>query len=85
MIYRVIYTEEAAKRINRLDVAVKERVRKVISRMSEHPELGKPLTGLLSGRRSYRVGDWRILYKIRRSELLILILTVGRRSSVYEA
>ena len=84
MIYRVIYTEEAAKRIGKLDSAIKERIRKAISRISEHPELGKPLTGLLSGRWSYRVGDWRILYKIRKSELVILVLTVGHRSSVYE-
>lgn len=84
MIYEVLYTQEAANRIGKLDTAVKERVRKAITRLSEHPELGKPLTGLLSGRWSYRVGDWRILYKVRKSELIILVLTVGHRSVVYE-
>ncbi len=33
------------------------------TRLSEHPELGKRLTGLLSDRWSYQVGDWRILAK----------------------
>ena len=85
MIYRVLYTQEAARRIGKLDRAVKERIRKAISRLSEHPELGKRLTGLLSDRWSYRVGDWRILYKIRKAELLVLVLTVGHRREVYDA
>lgn len=83
MTYRILYTEEAARRIRKLDGAVKERVRKAIVRISEHPELGKRLTGLLSDRWSYRMGDWRILYKIREAEVVILILTVGHRSKVY--
>lgn len=85
MTYRILYTEEAARCIDRLDKSVKGRVGKAIARLSEHPELGKRLTGLLSDRWSYRVGDWRILYKVRRSEVLILILTVGHRRDVYEA
>ena len=76
MTCRVLYTQEAARCIGRLDRAVKERIRKVILRLSGHPELGKRLTGLLSDRWSYRVGDWRILYKIRKAELIILILTI---------
>lgn len=85
MTYRILYTQEAAERIGKLDGAVKERIHKAIIRISEYPELGKHLTGLLSGRWSYRVGDWRILYKIRKAEVIILILTVGHRSRVYDA
>lgn len=84
MTYRVLFTEEAARRIRKLDRSVKDRVEKAIDRLAEHPELGKPLTGLLSDRWSYRVGDWRILYKIRKSELIVLVLTVGHRSDVYK-
>ena len=62
MTYRILYTQEAARRIGKLDKAVKERVGKAIKKLSEQPELGKRLTGLLSDRWSYRVGDWRILY-----------------------
>ncbi|MBI5630304.1 MAG: type II toxin-antitoxin system RelE/ParE family toxin [Elusimicrobia bacterium] len=84
MTYRVLYTEEAARRIRKLDRAVKERVEKAIIRLSQHPELGKRLTGLLSDRWSYRVGDWRILYKVRKAELVVLVLTVGHRREVYD-
>jgi mRNA interferase RelE/StbE len=83
MTYRILYTEEAVRRIHKLDKTVKERVSKAVVRLSEDPELGKRLTGLLSDRWFYRVGDWRILYKIRRKEVVILVLTVGHRSDVY--
>ncbi|MBM4126588.1 MAG: type II toxin-antitoxin system RelE/ParE family toxin [Nitrospira sp.] len=84
MTYRILYTEEAARRIGKLDKAVKDRVGKAIGRLSQNPELGKRLTGLLSDRWSYRVGDWRILYKVRKNEVVVLVLTVGHRSEVYD-
>lgn len=84
MTYRILYTEEAARRIGKLDKTVKERVGKAIKKLSEQPELGKRLTGLLSDRWSYRVGDRRILYKVKKNEVLILILTVGHRRDVYD-
>jgi len=85
MTYRILYTQEAARCIRKLDKTVKERIRKGINRLSERPELGKRLTGLLNDRWSYRVGDWRILYKIRKTQLLVLILTAGHRRDVYDA
>ena len=84
MTYRILYTEEAARRIARLDKSVKERVARAVVKISEHPEMGKRLTGLLSDRWSYRVGDWRILYKVKKSEVVILVLTVGHRREVYD-
>ena len=84
MTYRVLYTEEAARRLAKLDKAVKGRVGRAIVRLSAHPELGKRLTGLLSDRWSYRVGDWRILYKVKKNELVILGLPVGHRRAVYD-
>jgi len=71
--YRILYTQEAARCIKALDGTVKERIRKAILRLSEHPDLGKRLTGILSDRWSYRAGDWRILYRVQKAELLILI------------
>ena len=84
MTHRVRYTREAARCIGKLDAAVKDRIRKAIERLSAHPELGKRLAGMLSDRWSTRVGDWRILYKIRKAEVIILILTVGHRSKAYD-
>ena len=84
MIHRLLYTREAADQIGKLDRSIKGRVEKALQRLAQHPELGKRLTGLLSDRWSYRVGDWRILYKVRKAELIVLILTVGHRREVYK-
>jgi len=83
--YRVLYTQEAARQIRGLDASIRARIRQAIEKLAERPESGKRLTGLLSDRWSYRTGDWRILYRIRNAELLVLILTVGHRSAVYKA
>ena len=37
MTYRILYTQEAARRIGKLDKAVKERVGKAIKKLSEQP------------------------------------------------
>jgi len=32
-----------------------------------------------------RVGDWRVIYRVRDDELLILVIKIGHRSDVYRA
>jgi mRNA interferase RelE/StbE len=83
MTYRAVYTEEAARQIRKLDNPIQQRIRKAVERLCIHPELGKRLTGVLSDRWSYRIGDWRILYRTRKQELLLLVLTIGHRREVY--
>lgn len=51
----------------------------------ENPRIhGKPLKGDKKGVWRYRVGDYRIFAQIRDGVLLILILEVGHRSTVYD-
>lgn len=84
MTYRVLFTQEASRVIKKLDHSVKVQIGRALDRLAANPEIGKHLTGLLNERWSYRFGDWRILYKIRKSELLVLILTVGHRSRIHK-
>jgi len=83
LIFKLLYTKEAAKQISKFDHSVKDRIRVALERLSFHPELGKPLTGFLAGRFSYRVGNYRIIYKILKHEVVVLVLTVGHRREVY--
>ena len=81
---KVEYSERAKKDINALpSQKVKDQIEVAIMRFVEHPELGKCLKGNLSGLWSYRAGDYRIIYKLFKSELIILILTLGHRRDVY--
>jgi mRNA interferase RelE/StbE len=47
-----------------------------------------PAATSLAGHPSYlrvRVGDWRVVYKIDRGRLVVLVLTIGHRGSVYHS
>ena len=59
------------------------RVDRALDRIAREPDRGKPLQGPLGGRRSFRVGPVRIVYRDEQRELLVLILDIGPRGSVY--
>ena len=44
---------------------------------------GKALTGRLSGYWSYRVGDYRIIAEIHKSQLQLILIDIDHRSSIY--
>lgn len=46
-------------------------------------EFGKPLRYSLKGARRLRVGDYRVIYTIEPSDV-ILIVKIGHRREVYE-
>lgn len=54
-----------------------------IDRISANPEIGVSLKGTLKGLCKYRVGPYRIIYKVHHSHLLIVIIDIGHRKEVY--
>jgi mRNA interferase RelE/StbE len=44
----------------------------------------KRLTGTLAGRWRYRVGDWRVVYRIDDRARQIHVLVIAHRSDVYD-
>ena len=55
-----------------------------LSDLARDPTVGKPLLGELKGYWSYRVGNFRMIYIIRKTEIVIEILRVQHRKEVYE-
>ena len=84
MSWTVRYTETAAKAIKKLDPTVRKRVRAAIDALREDPHRGKPLQLTLKGLCSWRTGDWRIVYRIRRSRSRSSHATTGHRREVYD-
>lgn len=82
-VYELLFTETAKTQYEKLDPRLRRQVDKGLDRISANPELGKPLRGELKGIYSERVATFRILYKIRRSEIQVLVLVVEHRKSVY--
>ena len=44
----------------------------------------KRLSGKLAGRLRYRVGDWRVIYRIDDRARQVQVLVIAHRSEVYE-
>jgi len=48
------------------------------------PFVGKKLKGEYENQYSYRVWPYRIIYEIRKNELVVLVIRVGHRQGVYK-
>ncbi len=84
MTWRVSYTRSAARAIRRLDPQIRVRVRAAIEVLMGDPLRGKPLQLTLRGLRSWRTGDWRIVYRVLEDRVEILVVAVGHRREVYD-
>lgn len=87
MIYKIEYSDRAKKQIKKLDKQTQALIKGWIERnligTSNPRQHGKGLTANRSGEWRYRVGDYRILAKIQDNKVIILILEVGHRKSIY--
>lgn len=81
--YVLLFTKQAKKDIAQLPVLIKNKISGALDRIATNPLLGKALKGELQGLRSFRIGDYRIIYQINKKEILIIILKIGHRKGVY--
>ena len=88
MAWRIEVAERAARQIARLDPPDAARIRAYLrdrlARLDDPREAGAPLHGSELGTYwRYRVGDHRILCAVREDELLVLVIEVAHRRSIY--
>ncbi len=85
--YKVLITEKAKKQLKKLDKYTANTITSWLKKNLENCEdprtKGKGLTANRSGQWRYRVGNYRIIAKIEDSEILILVLEIGHRSTIY--
>jgi len=82
--YRILFTNEARRNIKKLDPSIARIIRKAIGSLAGNPAKGKPLAYELAGLRSLRTSDYRIIYRMKEKELLIIVIAVGHRSEIYK-
>lgn len=61
-----------------------QRFAKVLDDLQRDPFQGKRLKGKLAGRYSYRIGSYRIIYLVKRRELIVLVIDIGHRRDIYK-
>ena len=83
MMYRIELSKRAKKDLEKIDGRWKIRVKAAFMALKMNPFLGKPLEGEYKGLHSYRVWPYRIVYKIIKSDIVILVFRVAHRQGVY--
>lgn len=83
MIFSIRIKASAAKELNRIVKPDRRRIVAAIDRLAENPFFGNALKGDMRGLRRLRVGDHRVIYEVRESILVVLVVRVAHRREVY--
>ena len=82
--YIITLSKKAEKQLDKLNDKIANPILEAISELADEP---RPKgCKKLKGRDSYRIriGDYRVIYNIFDSELIIDIVTLGHRKDIYE-
>lgn len=82
--FKIRLTARAKRELKNLSKRHKESIGLFFEELKEDPFIGKPLARELTGRFSYRIGIYRVIYKIDRQNNVVYIITVGHRAMVYQ-
>lgn len=82
--YTAVLSKKAQKQLDKLSDNIAEPIIDVIAGLEENP---RPVGyKKLKGRDGYRIrtGDYRIIYDIFDTELIVDVITLGHRKDIYE-
>jgi mRNA interferase RelE/StbE len=81
--YTISYHVEVREDVAQLSKAPRARIKKAIEeKLQVSPEIfGKPLRHSLKGFRSLRVGEYRVVFLLKKTEVLVLL--IAHRKDVY--
>jgi len=83
--YKLQLTIRAKKELKKITKHYQQRaIQNAFEEIKEDPFSGKPLTLELTGRLTYRVGVYRIIYTINKKDKVVQIITAGHRVTVYQ-
>lgn len=87
VMYRLEFLPAAVKELKKLDFVAQRMIKAKLDVLVEHPgylknEI-KALKGKYSGLFRLRVRDYRVIFQKKNEALVILIVRVGHRKSVY--
>jgi len=84
MAFSIQFKPAALRQLERLPREIQQRVAVKIEMLRENatPAGCKRLAGLADTRR-IRIGDYRVVYQVKREILLVLVLKIGHRRDVY--
>ena len=84
--YKLELTDRASRVLEKIAHREPELYRRFVNALDDlerDPFQGKPLKGELKGVWSYRVGSYRIVYRVYRDRLLVIVIDIGHRREIY--
>ncbi|HCU25552.1 MAG TPA: hypothetical protein DF383_11105 [Deltaproteobacteria bacterium] len=72
--YRVRLAPDIRRSLRHFHPGLKTKIRRALEELEQDPLLGKPLKESLAGLHSYRVTQYRIIYRINRNEILVEVI-----------
>ena len=83
MAYNVVYKKSVHRDLKKLSKAEVSRILDQIEQeLTKEPESYPVLKGRFTGLRKYRIGDYRVIYALVGTD--ILVLRIGNRKDVYK-
>jgi mRNA interferase RelE/StbE len=87
--WRIEIDPRASRQLKRLDRAIQREIidylRNRVATAESPRRSGKPLKGLKFGLWRYRMRDYRIICRLKDEHLVVLVVEVGHRSTIYGA
>lgn len=88
MTWNVEWDDRARRELRSLDTGTQRKILRYLRERIATPDdprrFGRGLTGDKAGLWRYRVGDYRLICRIEIGTLIVLVLTVGHRATVYD-
>jgi len=81
--FKVKLTARAKRELKNISKLHKDSIGLIFEEQKEDALIGKPLNRKLTGLFSYRIGVYRIIYKVNLLDETIIIVTAGHRSTAY--
>lgn len=88
MNYKLSFTESAKKEYDKLDANTRTQFKKKLEKILENPKIPKNKLQGSNAKNLYKIklraAGYRLLYEVIDDEVLVLVISIGKRDSIYK-
>lgn len=85
--YKISFLPKAVQELSKIDTIWQRRIKKKLEILARDPVALKhnikSLKGKYSGLARLRIGNYRVIFQVKKKELLILIIRIAHRQNIY--
>jgi addiction module RelE/StbE family toxin len=82
--FEVRISPKSEKQIRQIKKIYQTAILSALEDLRNDPFAGKPLSKDLTGRFSYKISSYRIIYKVNKKDKIVNILSAGHRATIYQ-